>query len=134
MARGQRIVAIDISRGLAIAGVHRVRGAADGTGPTLDRATPVRGEMRVSFGNTGRGLRTSDGGPVRHLELAGADGIWHPAVGEIEGGRMLRVSAAAVPDPRLVRYAWVPFPDPPVNLVDAEGVPASPFTTATIDD
>lgn len=121
---------------LAIAGTYRVRGAAAGTGPMLDRATPSRGEgrgeIRVTFENTGRGLRTSDDGPVRHLEVAGEDGVWHPAVGEIEGGRMLRVSSSSVPEPRFVRYAWRPFPDPPVNLVDADGVPASPFTTAPI--
>ena len=117
--------------GLALAGPYRVRGAAPGTGPTLERATPTRGEMRVSFDHVGRGIRTTDDGPVRHLELAGADGVWHPATGEIQGGRMLRVTSPAVPDPQFVRYAWTPFPTPPVNLVDSDGLPASPFTTAT---
>jgi sialate O-acetylesterase len=117
--------------GLALAGPYRVRGAAPGTGPTLERATPTRGEMRVSFDHVGRGIRTTDDGPVRHLELAGADGVWHAATGEITGGRMLTVTSPAVPDPQFVRYAWTPFPTPPVNLVDSDGLPASPFTTAT---
>jgi len=121
---GERLAA------LAVAGPYRVRGAAAATGPVLDRANATRGEMRITFDHVGRGLATSDGGPVRHLELAGDDGVWHPATGEIQGGRMLRVASPAVPEPRFVRYAWTPYPDPPVNLVDGDGLPASPFTTA----
>jgi len=26
-----------------------------------------------------------------------------------------------------VRYAWTPYPEPKVNLVDEDGLPASPF-------
>ena len=41
------------------------------------------------------------------------------------------VSGPSVRDPLDVRYAWLPYPDPPVNLFNSVNLPASPFSTET---
>ncbi|MEY3021079.1 MAG: Acetylxylan esterase precursor, partial [Planctomycetota bacterium] len=99
-------------------------------GPTLLRADSRDGAIELSFECAGRGLATTDGTPVRHLEVAGDDGLWHAATGTIVGTSTLRVASPEVPAPRAARYAWVPFPEPAANLADTDGRPASPFTTA----
>ena len=48
------------------------------------------------------------------------------AVARIEGDTVVVTPPAGVA-PRRVRYAWRPFPEPPVNLVDPDGIPAAPF-------
>ncbi len=99
-------------------------------GPTLLRADSRDGAIELSFECAGRGLATTDGTPVRHLEVAGDDGVWRAATGTIVGTSTLRVASPEVPEPRVARYAWVPFPEPVANLADTDGRPASPFTTA----
>lgn len=51
-----------------------------------------------------------DGFTGPDFQLAGADGVWHAAEATVESAEgfqaVLHVSAAAVPDPRQVRYAW----------------------------
>ena len=49
-----------------------------------------------------------------------------PAVAEIRGSTVL-VSSPAVAAPQYVRYGWSQVPDG--NLVNAAGLPASPFRT-----
>jgi len=58
------------------------------------------------------------------FEVAGADGKYSAAEAKIEGTSVV-VSSAAVPKPVSVRYAWAP--NPTCNLVNKEGLPASPF-------
>ncbi|HTF87426.1 MAG TPA: sialate O-acetylesterase [Planctomycetota bacterium] len=63
------------------------------------------------------------------FELAGRDGRWHPARAHVGGrdGQYVVVESDAVPEPVDVRYAWED--DPAVELVNAAGLPATPFTT-----
>ena len=70
------------------------------------------------------GMHTSDGQPLRTCEVAGEDGLYHPARATI-CGTSLRVSSAAVPHPMSVRYAWQPFTR--ANLVGANGFPCPTF-------
>ncbi len=87
----------------------------------------------VSWKPVGAGLRSSDGQPLRHFEICSADGVFHPAEARLLDGATIRVSSRLVRDPVFVRYAWLPFPEPPVNLVSAAGLPASPFSTESDD-
>ena len=48
---------------------------------------------------------------------------------EITGNNSIAVSSPRVADPRHVRYSWTPYSEPPVNLFNRSGLPASPFTT-----
>ncbi len=60
------------------------------------------------------------------FEVAGTDKIFHPATARIEGATVV-VSAAAVPEPVAVRYAFRNVPD--ATLANAAGLPAAPFRT-----
>ena len=56
--------------------------------------------------------------------LAGADGKFHPATGEIRSDRLI-VRSPEVPEPEQIRFGWDKLANP--NLVNRAGVPAAPF-------
>jgi sialate O-acetylesterase len=96
------------------------------SGP-LPAGHDVRGsEVVVKFQHADGGLKTRDGEAVRGFAISGADGQWHSALARIEGETVV-VSSAAVKQPVAVRYAWAANPD--CNLINAAGLPASPFRT-----
>ena len=66
------------------------------------------------------------GDVIRGFEIAGGNKKFYPAVVVVKGG-FLYVSSGKVAYPVAVRYAWENDPD--CNLVNAEGLPASPFRT-----
>jgi len=103
------------------------------SGP-LYRAITVKGDTAtISFDHVGSGLKTDDNAPPRHFEIAGDNGEFHSAQARIDGDKVI-VRSPFVPQPRSVRYAWLPFPEPPVNLVNSVGLPASPFLTGRDQD
>ena len=87
------------------------------------------GEVKLTFSQTGGGLRAFNGPPLLGFTLAGADGVFHPANAEITGKNSLVVRSKAVPDPVRVRYAWQNHPAS-ANLRNQERLPASPFEIA----
>jgi len=96
------------------------------TGPTVAGVEIAGGSARVHF-QSARGLRTHDGtAAVLGFALAGADGVYHPAVARIDGETVVMTSPA-VTAPRTVRYAWADYLA--VNLENAAGLPAAPFRT-----
>lgn len=74
----------------------------------------------------GEGMTTEDGGPLRTFEIAGDDGLFHPARASVEQDR-IKVWCEDVKQPCAVRYGWQPFTR--ANLVNGAGLPASTFTT-----
>ena len=70
------------------------------------------------------GLKTSDGGKVKYMEICGENEIYFPAEVELSGNEM-KVSSPEVKSPVKVRYYWVNFGKP--NLVDADGWPVAPY-------
>jgi sialate O-acetylesterase len=54
--------------------------------------------------------------------------MFHPARAEIKGDTVV-VSSERVPNPIAVRFGWVNFARPTLNLFNKEGLPASPFRT-----
>ncbi len=94
------------------------------SGPLPGALSAEDGGLRVRFTSVGSGLQTRDGLPPDAFELAGADGVFVPARGRIDGASVL-LSADAVPSPRAVRFGWHQESRP--NLVNREGLPASPF-------
>lgn len=84
------------------------------------------GAVRLRFDNAPQGLATSDGEPPSHFTLAGADGVFHPAVAAIEADEVV-VRCAEVPEPRAVRHAWGAADEP--NLCDGmePGLPVASF-------
>ena len=93
------------------------------SGP-LYQSMKVQGDqVSISFTHTGGGLVAKDG-DLKGFTIAGADGAFVPAKAEIKGSNVI-VSAAGVTAPKAVRYGWANVPD--VNLINKEGLPASPF-------
>lgn len=95
---------------------------------------PVYRDMEIDgnriilrFDEAGSGLRTKDGGPLKHFAIAGEDGrfVWADAVIR---GKTVVVSSPEVEHPVAVRYAWANNPEG-ANLCGRNGVLASPFRT-----
>jgi sialate O-acetylesterase len=83
-------------------------------------------EIRVRFSHVGAGLEARNGGQVSGFAIAGADRQFHWAEARIDRDSVV-VSSRDVPLPLAVRYAWA---DSPIcNLLNREGLPASPFRT-----
>ncbi len=94
-----------------------------GSGPLARDVVREGRALRVRFA-FGDGLATADGRPPSPVEIAGADGRWLPAHAVVDGTDLV-ASNDRVAEPRAVRYAWAP--NPPANLVNGAGLPASPF-------
>jgi sialate O-acetylesterase len=63
--------------------------------------------------------------------IAGSDRRFVPAEARIDGNSVV-VSSPEVKDPVAVRYAWAG--DPVSNLINKEGLPASPFRSDDWND
>ena len=70
-------------------------------------------------------VRTGDGEAPRLLEIAGEDGRFVPAEGEVAEGT-IRIRSAEVDHPAFARYAWTDWSDQ-VNLFGENGLPLEPF-------
>ncbi|MCA9080184.1 MAG: exo-alpha-sialidase, partial [Planctomycetaceae bacterium] len=99
------------------------------SGPLSTNVSRNAKTLTVRFQHCGAGLMSADSQPLRHFEVCGEDGAYHPAQATIVGPDRVAVVSDLVTSPVHVRYAWQPFPDPPVNLCNASGLPASPFST-----
>ncbi len=97
------------------------------SGPVFESMKIRRGRAILTFNNIGSGLKTSEGNEPAEFAIAGADGKFVWASAKIKNNKVI-VSSKAVPQPVAVRYAWADNPDQ-ANLINAEGLPASPFRT-----
>lgn len=106
------------------------------SGPLYRRHTIVGREVQIEFTDAEGGLMVGDkpfmkppretiNTPLQWFELAGPDGVWHPATASIKGARVI-VSSDAVANPVAVRYACHTAPQGG-NLYNRAGLPASPF-------
>lgn len=119
---------VDVGLRLARWALHDVYGKKDvvKSGPLFDEVDFEKGRAEIEF-DFARGLKTRDGGPVRGFTIAGEDQKFVIADAQIVGEKVV-VSSPEVPKPVAVRYAWENNPDE-ANLVNGEGLPASPFRT-----
>jgi sialate O-acetylesterase len=94
------------------------------SGPLYVAMDVEGGAIRCRFAHAG-GL-TARGGALRAFSIAGEDRnfVWADAV--IDGETVV-VSSPKVPNPVAVRYGWAD--NPPCNLYNAAGLPATPFRT-----
>lgn len=93
------------------------------SGPMIRSATIVDGNIELKFTHTADGLKTSEG-PLTGFSIAGPDGKFFPANATISGKKVV-LSHPSVHNPIHIRYGWSNVPH--VNLVNSEGLPASPF-------
>lgn len=97
------------------------------SGPLYRRAASEGSQLRVWFDHCAGGLSSRDGGALKLFEIAGPDHAYVPATARIDGTTLL-LSSDQVKAPVVARYAWVNDARQ-ANLVNAEGLPASPFRT-----
>jgi sialate O-acetylesterase len=97
------------------------------SGPLFDKVQFHGQRAILSFQHTGTGLVAKDG-PLHGFEIAGNGTNFVPAVATIEGHQVI-VQSEQVAEPKAVRYGWANVPE--VNLFNQEGLPATPFHTAT---
>jgi sialate O-acetylesterase len=90
------------------------------TGLKIDGSKAV-----LSFSHVGGGLEAK-GGSLKGFTIAGPDGKYVPASAEIKDDQVI-VSSPEVTQPVAVRYGWARYPE--MNLMNREGLPASPFRT-----
>ncbi len=100
------------------------------SGPLLREAKQAGESLVIEFDHVGDGLVSLGNTQLRHFEVCGSDRVFYPASAKISSKCSVTVSSPKVPKPVNARYAWIPFPEPPVNLFNSAGLPASPFTTA----
>ncbi len=96
-------------------------------GPVLKDVKFDGGAATVSFDHTTGGLVAKDG-DLTGFALMGEDKVFHPAKAEIKGETVV-VTCDQVSKPVAVRYGWVNFAKPTLNLFNGAGLPASPFRT-----
>ena len=125
----------DVGKRLALWALAKNYGKNDlvYTGPLFEKtdySDGGKGAITVRFQKHGKkhhGLKTTDRKKPTHFEIAGKDGVWHPAEATIVYGDHLILRSEKVKEPVNARFAWDQLATP--NLVNAVGLPASPFTT-----
>ncbi len=89
--------------------------------PQFDALEQLGDSLKVTFNNTGGGLKTRDGKTPSHFEIIGnGSGGFQPAVATIEGDAVI-LKSAAVEQPVAFRFAWHELAEP--NLAGGTGLP-----------
>jgi sialate O-acetylesterase len=112
---------------LALAARHAVYGESlVYSGPTYRSMTVEGAAIRLHFASAGSALKAR-GDVLAGFTIAAADRHFHAAQARIDGDDVV-VRSADVSAPVAVRYGWSENPAD-ANLVNAAGLPASPFRT-----
>ncbi len=101
-------------------------------GPELSRVAKNGKSLELYFDNVGEGLKTFNRRRIEWIEIAGKDGIFHPALAEIKDKDQVEVNCCLVGDPIYVRMGWHEVAVP--NLVNSEGLTAIPFGSTKVDE
>ncbi|MVN78692.1 sialate O-acetylesterase [Hymenobacter sp. HMF4947] len=95
-------------------------------GPLYQSMQVKDGQATLRFDHA-NGLAALNSISLRDFTIAGPDSVFVPAQARVIGHKLVVVSSPQVPHPVAVRYGWRPVPHG--NLVNAAGLPASPFRT-----
>lgn len=116
----------DIGKRLALAALGLAYGEKIMyAGPVFNRMEIEKSTVRLHFKNTGDGLLVR-GDTLKGFAIAGSDKNFKWADARIDGNTVI-ISSANLQKPVTVRYAWAK--NPPANLYNKAGLPASPFKT-----
>lgn len=116
----------EVGRRLALVAAAHLNGSSEEwSGPILEETLSQGNELRLTFSHATHGLVVRPAASSG-FELAGADGMFHPATARVEAGQLV-VTSPQVARPKALRYAWRNAPD--ATLFNAEGLPAGPFRT-----
>lgn len=118
----------EVGRRLALWALAKTYGRENLTysGPLYKSMLVEGNTIRLSFDFVAGGLMARDEKPLTWFEIAGEDKQFVEAKATIDGDTIV-VSSDAVANPIAVRFGWHQSAEP--NLVNKEGLPASPFRT-----
>jgi len=119
---------LDVGKRLSLWALARTYGQKDlvCSGP-IYKSMSIEGQrVRVTFDHVGSGLRSRDGKPLSWFTIAGQDKKFVKAEARIVGDKVV-VFSRDVAKPVAVRFGWHQLAQP--NLMNREGLPASPFAT-----
>lgn len=97
------------------------------SGPVLKDVAYNKSTATLTFDHTTGGL-VAKGGELTGFSVLGDDGKFYPAKAEIKGDTVV-LSCNDVSKIEGVRYGWMNFAKPTLNLFNGAGLPASPFRT-----
>jgi len=97
------------------------------SGPVLKDFTIKKNKIILSLDPMGKSLKTSNDQVLDGFSIAGEDQKFHWAKAKIKDNHII-IESDQVKSPVAVRYAWADNPDK-ANLINDEGLPASPFRT-----
>ncbi len=120
----------DVGKRLALWALAKTYGKEEliHSGPLFKDVKFEGGKAILHFDHVGGGLASRDGKPLTHFAIAGEDKLFTPAEAEIDlTGKTVIVQADGVKKPVAVRFGWDHTAAP--NLMNKEGLPASPFRT-----
>jgi sialate O-acetylesterase len=117
----------EIGRRLSLLARRDCYGETDlvASGPTYKSMTMEKGKATLRFDNLGGGLWCPERF-IKGFTVAGENGIFYPARGEIKGDTVV-VTCHATKGPKVVRFGWDNFME--TNLYNLGGLPAGPFRT-----
>ncbi len=118
----------DVGKRLALWALAKTYGQSSliYSGPLHKSMTVEDNKARISFDHVGSGLASRDDKPLTWFEIAAEDKKFVEAQAAIDGDTVL-VWSDEVAVPVAVRFGWNQVAQP--NLMNKEGLPASPFRT-----
>jgi len=124
---------LDVGKRLALWALARTYGQKNlvCAGPIFKSMSVEGQRVRVTFEHVGSGLQSREGKPLSWFTIAGEDMKFVDAKACIEGDNVV-VSSTEVSKPVAVRFGWHELAQP--NLMNREGLPASPFATDYVVD
>lgn len=119
----------DVGERLALWALYEAYGekALVHSGPMVEKIDLGPDRITIHFAHTGSGLITRDGEAPAEFAIAGEDKKFVWAKTRLDGNKVIAWNEE-VKSPKYIRYAWADNPVNP-NLVNKEGLPASPFRT-----
>lgn len=119
---GERLAYIALSKTYGFKGIEY-------SGPTYKKCSVVNDKVTVEFDHAKNGLVANNGAAL-WFELAGTNGVFHPAKAKLKGNKAI-VSSNSVSNPTSIRYAW--RAGAVTNVFNTEGLPAIPFLVDVMD-
>lgn len=118
----------DAGRRLALWALSKTYGRSNlvYSGPLYKSMSVEGNQIRLRFTHTGSGLASLDGNDLTWFTIAGKDKKFVLAEARIDGDTVV-VRSKQVAKPVAVRFGWHKIAEP--NLMNKEGLPASPFRT-----
>lgn len=89
--------------------------------PQFESLETVGDRLKVTFRNTGGGLKTRDGQPPSHFEIIGSGSAGFQKATAVIDGDQIILHSAEVKSPTAFRFAWHKTAEP--NLVGGPGLP-----------